>query len=1196
MDSSSSHQHEDIFFNEVIQERIEDDPLFVERKWLVSRIEHVLNDPSCRFVLVTGEPGIGKTTMMAELARHYPDSLRYFLRVDNRTPYRSGSAQSFLMSIGLQLALRRRELFRSEILDGVVRQRVATIQSGGTVIGIKAKDWIISPFYQATLTIDQKADNVAGTLIGIDVGRMVINRRLIDPDNLQFLALFDPARALWQTEPTARILILVDALDELHNNSKQESIVDWLASCPELPPNVRFVLTSRDDPVLVSFKQRQSQWLKLEKISLSSEGVQRDLHSYTSKFVDQDAMIDVLAEHKLNADIFIERAAAKAQGNFLYLHTLFRAIQDTRDPQRQELLLRLEDVPAGLEELYRFFLEWIKHDVRGKKAVFLDEDTLKSSRRPFWTDLIQPLLGVLAVAGEPLSVEQIMQFGRIQVQDRWLPEALGHVRQFLSVVDDRYFLYHSTFSEYITSPKTRATHGEYYIGSKEWHCNIVRHYGGNRWPWQGVDWNGLDDYGLRHLSTHMVGASLYQELYTLVTYGEERNRWADRHAEKEGSYAGYLHDLDLVWNWVVGQKSWHLGRQFRCVLIRSSIHSLSANIIPELLPALIQQRRLTPLIAFANIEHIPDARQRAKALRVIVPLLPWELLRSALQEAEAIFNDLRVDEQERLNTLCSVMQRLSPEQRTRPIRHLWSKLQAIPDEGYLAAKIVDLWNLLPADLQAEALVRVQKMVKQFHLARALTGIAHSCPPEQRGQMLALIQTIGDERIRLATQAHVVAYLRRNEKESILKQALVMSDEYTCLAILRYLLPGLTGEQKNLAANKAWAVLQRIGDKNQAATALADFAAYFSNEQRYAAVEFIREMPLSSLLKARTLFKLAECLPTPTEQRNSEKEQVRQLIQSVIDSLDSKDSQISNHLSALIKRFPYLTDEQKLQVIDLAQHIPGRYQRVWVLLEVVELGFLQCLPGYLQESLITTIERLTQVIDDYGERATIMAVLANYAAGSTGIEALHEARRIVEQQPEEQPLERSNKALAWLGLVPYLPPEQQFAAINQAIALLQPATPKEIAHRLLHFLPNNVLYQLVPDFPDSISIHLRALLEGGSHWKQLKERANDHADHLLNEQKTVYLCTALATIRDRGNEKLAHGIIEAISSWYKTDFFTEEHRKLWIETLHACAHRDRKACMNDLIALTPLLLYLSDDQEQDEAELLRALRDSERWWH
>jgi hypothetical protein len=1202
MESSSSHQHEDIFFSEVIQERVQEDPLFIERKWLVHRIEQALNDPSCRFVLIPGEPGIGKTTLMAELAHHYPNSLRYFLRVDNQTPYRSGNAQSFLLSIGLQLAARRRELFRPENLEMAVRLRIGDIPSSGTVIGIKARDFIVSPFYQATLAIDLQADNVAGTLIGIDVERMVTDPRLLTPDNLQFLALLDPARVLLNLDPTARIVILIDALDELHINSEQESIVKWLEHCPELPPNVRFVLTSRDDPFLEFFKQRQSRWLKVEKISLTSKEVQGDLYSYTQKFVSQENIKRMLIEYRLDADVFTDLAVAKAQGNFLYLHTLFRAINDTNDSRRRELLLRLEEVPKGLEELYRFFLLWIKHDVEEEEAASQDEDIFTSLPRPFWTRLIQPVLGILAVAGEPLSIEQIIQFSHTQVADRWLLNALGHVRPFLSVASGRYFFYHSTFSEYITSPKTRSNPDHYmcYIGPEEWHRNIVYHYGGNIWPWQDVDWDCLDGYGLRHLSTHMTGAALHQELYDLVTSGEERNRWADIHTEQEGSYAGYLHDLDLVWNWVTDRNGWGLGRQVRCVLIRSSIHSLAATIIPEFLPALIQQRRLTALIAFANIQHIPNTKQRAKALKIVAPLLPEELYSSALREAEAIFNDPTVDEQERLNTLCSVVLNcnLPPELRVRPVRILWSDLQVIHDEGYLAEKIATLWNFFPDDIQARALEKVQKMVKQPYRADALTEIALCCAPEQRAQILALVQTLQDERVRLIAQARLAAYLDEQEKENTLKQALRMTDENVCLAILRNLLPGLAGEQKNLAANKAWAVIQRIADKTQAAKTITGFAEYLSGEQLEAAIKFVREIPLAMILKARTLFQLMEHLPP--ERRESERGHVRQLVQSVIDSLEVNNVHVRNYLSVLIKLFPYLADEQKQQVLDLAQRIPGRYQRVWVLLEAVKPAFLQYMPDYMQENLIAAIEQLTQVIDDAGERATILAVLAKYAVGPTSLEALQEARHIVEQLPEEQPVERSNKALAWLGLVAYLPPEQQDAAINQAILLLRPlTTPKEIADRLLHFLPNEVLYQLRTGLPIDILTHLEdiLLIEGSTDPVQPGEITEDHAKRLSNDHKTAYLCKALMIIRDRGNEKLAYGIIEAISSWDKTGFFVaKESRKLWIDTLRACAHRDRKACINDLIALIPLLLYLSISQEQDEVELLHALQDVERWWH
>lgn len=123
------------------------------------------------------------------------------------------------------------------------------------------------------------------------------------------------------------------------------------------------------------------------------------------------------------------------------------------------------------------------------------------------------------------------------------------------------------------------------------------------------------------------------------------------------------------------------------------------------------------------------------------------------------------------------------------------------------------------------------------------------------------------------------------------------------------------------------------------------------------------------------------------------------------------------------------------------------------------------------------------------------------------------------------------------------------------------------------------------------------MEEGNDPSQYKIRAENYSiENLSNEQKTHYICEALAIIRNRGNEKLAHGIIRAITSWNKSGFFNEEHRKLWIDTLQASAHRDRKACVNDLIALTPLLLYLSADQKQDGAELLHALQDVERWWY
>src|SRR6516164_4382257 len=137
MNSTATLQRdEDIYFENVIQHFVKNDSLFVERNWLTNRIKAAIDDPSSRFILVTGDPGIGKTTLLAELAHLYPDSLRYFLRIDTPAPYRSGTAQSFLNSIGVQLASRDHELFQQHNLETVVHQRIRDVTSGGTVIGL----------------------------------------------------------------------------------------------------------------------------------------------------------------------------------------------------------------------------------------------------------------------------------------------------------------------------------------------------------------------------------------------------------------------------------------------------------------------------------------------------------------------------------------------------------------------------------------------------------------------------------------------------------------------------------------------------------------------------------------------------------------------------------------------------------------------------------------------------------------------------------------------------------------------------------------------------------------------------------------------------------------------------------------------------------------------------------------------------
>jgi hypothetical protein len=112
-------------------------------------------------------------------------------------------------------------------------------------------------------------------------------------------------------------------------------------------------------------------------------------------------------------------------------------------------------------------------------------------------------------------------------------------------------------------------------------------------------------YALAHYAGHLAEAGRWEELHTLVATGDERQEWAEARHAGEGSYAGYLSDLGLAWAHA-DEEGWTepaaVGRQVRCALIESSLHSLAGNIPSELLVALVEHRVWT---VWAGLDAAP---------------------------------------------------------------------------------------------------------------------------------------------------------------------------------------------------------------------------------------------------------------------------------------------------------------------------------------------------------------------------------------------------------------------------------------------------------------------------------------------------------------------------------------------------------------------------------------------------------------
>ncbi len=493
------------FTNPLSNSYTKENPRFLQRDNLAREIQKVIKEDPCRFVLISGAPLTGKSTIMAQLAMDHPDWQRYFIRRDQRTPLGDPGVRSFLLQCGFQLASLHPELFKPAQIRASVETIVKRVESSGTVISARIKRIIASPFVQTILEVRTQVEETKGVVHGLEVGEWVDDPRLLSPGDLAELALFRPARTLQENhgEP---LVILIDALDELRYHSQPESLLDWLEGLGDLPENIRFVLSSRDDEALLGAFCR-AQEHRLHKIDLdTSLDAEDDVRAYANRLAEDELIRDFL---KGKEPGFVNRAISIAGNNLGYLDILARAIHQAiqqNDEAQLQALLELRGLPDTLHGLYTHFLDLVRRSVE-REVVELT--TLPGDEQEYlrtWPAVIKKILSVLTVASRPLGIGQIIALGDIHAREDYIHDCHLRLLQFLDASSGRYHFFHASLAEFLgqNSLQNQANTLAFYVNTIDWHRHIADYY---RLRYQD-NWTDCDDYGLEHTLYHLLNANL----------------------------------------------------------------------------------------------------------------------------------------------------------------------------------------------------------------------------------------------------------------------------------------------------------------------------------------------------------------------------------------------------------------------------------------------------------------------------------------------------------------------------------------------------------------------------------------------------------------------------------------------------------------------------------------------------------------
>lgn len=342
-------------FESFIDERTRN---FVGRKFVFDAIDDFLDNNESGYFFIRGDPGVGKSAVIAELIKRYCLTVYHF-------------------NIALQ-AINTPRQFLANTCARLIMQF-----------------------------------SLRYTELPID----------FDKDGAFFSMLLHKASA--NLSEGDKLVIAVDALDEL-KHAACLATANPLFLPSDLPKGVCFVLTARKQHDLALQASHIHEWV----LESDSEANKKDIRSFIKDYLAHDGIKAWIGNRKISREKFIDIMWEKSEGNFMYLHHVLPAIEQGRFSTGST-----DELPHGLLAYYR--CHWAQ---------------MRQSEAERFELFYQPVVCILAAAREPVSVDQVAEWTRLEPMQ--VLKVFRTWSEFLhEESDDRgeklYRIYHTAFRDFL---------------------------------------------------------------------------------------------------------------------------------------------------------------------------------------------------------------------------------------------------------------------------------------------------------------------------------------------------------------------------------------------------------------------------------------------------------------------------------------------------------------------------------------------------------------------------------------------------------------------------------------------------------------------------------------------------------------------------------------------------------------------------